>query len=86
MSASWSLDEGDSNKDDHLDDVPGPIKGFNSKKIYLNLNSQVQEYWESRASTAVLIHYLDGGYSPGLAKEVKLIKEDLRSKPPPVPG
>ena len=70
----------DSDSDDQLDETLGPIKGFD-KKIYSNLNGQVQDYWESKASTAILIHYLDGGYGPGPAEDVKLIKDDLRSKP-----
>ena len=83
-----SSDEGDldDDEDDQLDEVPGPIKGFDAIKIYSNLNGQVQHDWELRASTSILVHYLDGGYGPGLAEDVKVIKEDLRSKHRTQPG
>ena len=74
--------EDDGSEDDEPGGLPGPIKGFDAVKIYENLNGQVQHNWESRASFSVLVHYLDGGYGPGLAENVKLIKKDLSSKLP----
>ena len=71
--------EGDD--DSSFDEVPGPIKGFDLRKIFSNLNGQVQKDWEEQNPTAILVHYLDGGYGPGLAENVKVIKGDLRGMP-----
>ncbi|KAF9789375.1 hypothetical protein BJ322DRAFT_1177384 [Thelephora terrestris] len=70
--------EDPASNDDEVDEKPGLIKGFDSKKIWVNLNGRVQHDWESKANQAVLVHYLDGGYGPNLASNVRLIKEDLR--------
>ena len=63
IAAGWSNshqdNEGPSDEEDLLDDFPGPIKGFDDKKIYLNLNGQVQQDW-AKKDTAILVHYLDG--------------------------
>lgn len=67
----------DDDDDSRPDEMPGPIKGFDAKKVYLNLNGQVQQDWERRASAAILVHYLDGGYGPGLAENVSIIRNNL---------
>ena len=77
VSESLSDDE---DSEEEWGELPGPIKGFDVKKIYENLNGQVQQAWEERAETAIFVHYLDSGYGPNMAMNVRTIAEELRSK------
>ena len=70
----------DEDSEDEWEEFPGPIKGFDTKKVYENLNGQVQQAWEERAATAIFIHYLDSGYGPNMALNVRTIAEELRSE------
>lgn len=77
--------EGESSDEDtenEVDKFPGPIKGFDARKIYDNLNGQVQQAWERKAETAIFVHYLDGGYGPNMAMNVRIIAGELRSTSP----
>jgi len=61
---------------------PGPIKGFDTERIFKNLDPVVRESWESQVDEAVFIHYLSGGYDPNIAQNVHVIAEDLKSEHP----
>ena len=58
----------------------GPIKGFSTDQILAHLDPQVRESWEDQLDTAILVHYLDGGYNPNIAQNVHIIAEDLKSE------
>ena len=75
----------DEDSDEEWGESPGPIKGFDVKKIYENLNGQVQQAWEERAGTAIFVHHLDSGYGPNMAMNVRTIAAELRSKFLPTP-
>lgn len=68
-----------------VDKFPGPIKGFDARKIYDNLNGQVQQAWERKAETAIFVHHLDSGYGPNMAMNVRVIAGELRSTSPFMP-
>ena len=65
---------------EELEHLPGPIKGFTANNVYYNLDEQVQGAWETHAASAILVHYLDGGYSSTMALEVHAIADDIQSK------
>lgn len=60
----------------------GPIKGFSTGRVLENLDALVRETWESQATEAIFVHYLDGGYNPNIAQNVHAIADDLKSKHP----
>ena len=72
----------DEDSEEEWGEFPGPIKGFDARKIYENLNGQVQQAWEERAETAIFVHHLDGGYGPNMAMNVRTIAAELRSEFP----
>lgn len=76
-----SDDKEDGEKDDHQELFPpGPIKGFNTERIFKNLDPVVRKSWENQVGEAIFVHYLSGGYSPNIVQNVAVIAEDLMSK------
>ena len=65
---------------EELEHLPGPIKGFTVNNVCYNLDEQVQGTWEINTASAILVHYLDGGYSSMMALKVHAIADDVQSK------
>ena len=57
---------------------PGPIKGFDTNKILMNLDPVLRREWESQLNDgAILVYHLNGGYAPTIAQKVSRITNDL---------
>ena len=57
---------------------PGPIKGFDTNKILMNLDPVLRREWEAQLDDgAILVYYLNGGYAPTIAQKVSRITQDL---------
>jgi hypothetical protein len=58
---------------------PGPVAGFTTNRLFENLDPVVRKEWETLAAQgAIFAHYLNGGYTPTIARNANVISDDLK--------